>query len=100
MASQESKSRRAKILEEHEALSGVKNPPVRPGMISRGTTSSSLSSQVGAKQGARDSILQPLAPLTSLEDASANLEQICDNLLHVDKSLVRRPSIDFRLNSG
>lgn len=68
-------------------------------MNSRATTSSSLSSQVGAKQGARESILQPLAPLTSLEDASANLEQICDNLLHVDKSLVRRPSTVFRMTS-
>lgn len=90
MADQESKARKTRLLEELGAA-GVEVRAGAGAALSRGTPDSPRASSTGSllKHAARESILQPLAEITSLEEAAHNLEQICDNLLHVDKSLVR-----------
>ena len=90
MAGEEAKARRKVLIEEHAATTDVLPLEVADSALSSGPSSSHASSTASLpKLQTRDSILQPLPLITSLEEAGPTVEQICDNLLHVDRSLVR-----------
>jgi hypothetical protein len=90
MAGEEAKARRKAVLKEFAATAGSLRPDDVDNALSRSPSSSYASSTASLpKLQTRDSILQPLPLITSLEEAGPTVEQICDNLLHIDRSLVR-----------
>lgn len=81
------------VYKEFEAVPDLSMSQAADSRLSSGPSSSHDSSTVSLpKLQTRDSILHPLALITSLEEAEPTVEQILDNLSHVDRSLVRPPS--------